>query len=104
MFAYTILCEVNVCHVFMSSCPTSSLKTNKMKLFLNCVSLISALPTVIWHGMGDYGESSGMQRIAQMVKDNTDNDYVLNLVIGHSKFCLTRFALIWQFRRFGRPA
>ena len=59
---------------------------DKMKLFLNCVSLIHALPTVIWHGMGDYGESSGMQRMAQLVKDNTDNDYVLNLVIGNSKF------------------
>ena len=46
-------------------------QTDKMKLILSSVSLIHALPTVIWHGMGDYGESSGMKRMAQMILDNT---------------------------------
>jgi len=54
----------------------------KMKLF-SCLFVASnAVPTVIWHGMGDYGNSSGMNRMKNLVLDNTENDYVLSLVIG----------------------
>ena len=55
-----------------------------MKLF-SCLFVTSnAVPTVIWHGMGDYGNSSGMNRMKNLVLDNTDNDYVLSLQIGDS--------------------
>ena len=57
----------------------------KMKLF-SCLFVASnAVPTVIWHGMGDYGNSSGMNRMKNLVLDNTENDYVLSLMIGDSE-------------------
>ena len=36
--------------------------------------------------MGDYGNSSGMNRMKNLVLDNTENDYVLSLVIGDSEW------------------
>ena len=56
-----------------------------MKYLAQCLSIAHALPTVIWHGMGDYGESSGMKRMADLILQHTDNDYVLNLAIGNCK-------------------
>jgi len=51
-----------------------------MKLF-GLLSVTNAIPTVIWHGMGDRGDSSGMRRIADMVRSTTGN-YVTSLIIG----------------------
>ena len=34
-------------------------------------------------------QKTGMRRMKQMIIDNTDNDYVLSLQIGDSKFNLT---------------
>ena len=59
-----------------------------MKYLAQCLSIAQALPTVIWHGMGDYGESSGMKRMADLILQHTDNDYVLNLAIGNCKWDL----------------
>ena len=85
----------------------------KMKLLVAHLTLLNALPSVIWHGMGDTANSAGsvkkiriiwtvfdayhviethfkskigMRRMKQMIIDNTDNDYVLSLQIGDSKF------------------
>ena len=60
----------------------------EMKLFLvgNVVSAVTAIPTVMWHGMGDHGNSGGMNRLKNLIIDNTSPDnYVLSLVIGESK-------------------
>ena len=41
------------------------------------------LPTLIWHGMGDNGMSSGMQRIKMLVEENTGNT-AKTIVIGNN--------------------
>ena len=57
-----------------------------MKLLGIISGIVSGIPTVMWHGMGDYGNSGGMNRMKQIIMDNTDqNNYVLSLVIGESK-------------------
>ena len=51
-----------------------------MKLTL--LPVINALPTVLWHGMGDHGDSVPMKRFKEMIMSNTDNDYALSLMLG----------------------
>jgi len=54
-----------------------------MKLFGTFLGLSAAIPSVIWHGMGDKGNSGGMTRIANMIRDGTGN-YVHSLMIGET--------------------
>ena len=56
-----------------------------MKLFSYLFVAGNAVPTVIWHGMGDYANSSGMNRMKNLILDNTENEYVLSLQIGESE-------------------
>ncbi|KAM7543313.1 hypothetical protein Aperf_G00000014860 [Anoplocephala perfoliata] len=44
------------------------------------------LPVVVWHGMGDSGDSSGIKHLCQMIRDEIPGIYVLNLKIGSSGF------------------
>lgn len=53
-----------------------------MKLLITNLTVLNALPSVIWHGMGDTANSAGMRRMKQLIIDHTDNDYVLSLQIG----------------------
>ena len=43
-------------------------------------------PVVMWHGLGDYHDSEGMNRIADLIKNNTPSGmYVHSLIIGGGK-------------------
>ena len=41
------------------------------------------MPSLIWHGMGDNGLSSGMTRIKNLIEENTQNK-AKTIVIGEN--------------------
>ena len=44
-----------------------------MKLTIFTLSGVWGVPSLIWHGMGDNGLSSGMTRIKNLIEENTQN-------------------------------
>ena len=54
-----------------------------MKLTIFTLSGVWGVPSLIWHGMGDNGLSSGMTRIKNLIEENTQNK-AKRIVIGEN--------------------
>ena len=54
-----------------------------MKLTIFTLSGVWGVPSLIWHGMGDNGLSSGMTRIKNLIEENTQNK-AKTIVIGEN--------------------